>query len=259
MIHNTVAENSVVSLITIPISHYCEKARWALEWLEIPYIEEKHAPVFHRLATRPRGGQSVPVLVTEAGAFANSTDILNYLDAIARTERRLYPKEPELRREVEQLEELFDAKLGVYTRAWGYFHRLDEREWMQRVWSKGTPLWEQFGLAIAFPFIIHFVRKVYKINAANAANALQGIKEIFQTVSDRLQDGRSYLVGSELSAADITFAALAAPIILPPEHPIKPLALEEMPREVAAVVREMRATPAGAHALRLYREHRHSR
>ena len=24
-------------LITIPISHYCEKARWALERAEIPY------------------------------------------------------------------------------------------------------------------------------------------------------------------------------------------------------------------------------
>ncbi len=259
MIHNTAAKKSVVSLITIPISHYCEKARWALEWLEIPYIEDRHAPVFHRLATRPHGGQSVPVLVTGAGAFEDSTEILHYLDTVTPTERRLYPKEPEMRREVEKLEELFDTKLGVYTRSWVYFHRLDEREWMQRVWSKGTPLWEQFGLAIAFPFLVHFVRKAYKINAASAENALQGIREIFQTVSDRLTEGRSYLVGNELSAADITFAALAAPILLPPEHPIKPLALEELPREMAAVIRELRATPAGAHALRLYRENRHSR
>ena len=32
-------------LITIPISHYCEKARWALEWSQIPYVEEKHLQV----------------------------------------------------------------------------------------------------------------------------------------------------------------------------------------------------------------------
>ena len=29
-------------LITIPISHFCEKARWALERAGLPYREERH-------------------------------------------------------------------------------------------------------------------------------------------------------------------------------------------------------------------------
>ena len=39
-------------LITIPVSHYCEKTRWALKRLQIPFVEERHMPPFHRFATR---------------------------------------------------------------------------------------------------------------------------------------------------------------------------------------------------------------
>jgi glutathione S-transferase len=43
-------------LITIPHSHYSEKARWALDRLELPYREEVHIPLLHRLATIRNGG-----------------------------------------------------------------------------------------------------------------------------------------------------------------------------------------------------------
>lgn len=33
--------SAIYRLITIPASHYCEKVRWALDWLKIPYIEER--------------------------------------------------------------------------------------------------------------------------------------------------------------------------------------------------------------------------
>lgn len=98
-------EEQALRLITIPISHYCEKARWALERLEITYIEEPHPPLFHRLATSQSGrGTSVPVFVTETGTFSDSTDILQYLDQITTVSQRLYPSEPKQRHKVEKLE-----------------------------------------------------------------------------------------------------------------------------------------------------------
>lgn len=153
MNNKTVTNSYTNRLITIAVSHYCEKVRWALDWLNIPYIEESHVPLFHRFATRKHGGTSVPVLVTETSAFTDSTDILHYLNTIAPEGRHLYPTDPELRREVEQLEELFDRKLGVNIRRWGYFYRLDDVQMMRQMWSKGTPRFEQVGLAIAFPLM----------------------------------------------------------------------------------------------------------
>ena len=98
---STIANSDRLRLITIPISHYCEKVRWALDLLQLPYIEEKHVPAFHRSATRKYGGISVPVLVTKSGNFTDSTDILHYLDTINSSDFSLFPEEPELRREVE--------------------------------------------------------------------------------------------------------------------------------------------------------------
>jgi len=44
-------------LITIPFSHYCEKARWALELCGIAYEEDGHLPVFHYAATLRAGAK----------------------------------------------------------------------------------------------------------------------------------------------------------------------------------------------------------
>ena len=55
-------------LITIPISHYCEKARWALERADIPYREERHLQVIHWAHVWRAGrGRTAPVLVTRTG------------------------------------------------------------------------------------------------------------------------------------------------------------------------------------------------
>jgi glutathione S-transferase len=75
----TPIDSSTPRLITIALSHYCEKARWALDWLKIPYIEESHIPLIHRFYTRPHGGRSVPVLITQTGAFVDSKDIISIL------------------------------------------------------------------------------------------------------------------------------------------------------------------------------------
>ena len=44
-------------LITIGPSHYCEKARWALERAGIEYVEHAHAPILHYAATLVLRGQ----------------------------------------------------------------------------------------------------------------------------------------------------------------------------------------------------------
>ena len=66
-------------LITISFSHYCEKARWALDRAGVEYTEEAHLPLFHYTATYRNGGKrTVPLLVADAGktVVRDSTDII---------------------------------------------------------------------------------------------------------------------------------------------------------------------------------------
>lgn len=239
-------------LITIPISHYCEKVRWALTKLQIPYVEEGHMPPFHLLATGRVGGKLTPVLITEASTFTDSTDILRYLDEIAPANAKLYPTDPDLRRQVEELEDLFDEQLGPATRCWGYFHAINNDKLMQKNWCYGVPFFERALFPVVFPTLRSMARQKFSANPESAAQAKEQIKSIFAQVGEMLADGRAYLVGDRLSAADITFAALAAPIIAPREHPIKRGAsLQELPAAVSEI-NAFRETPAGAYVLRLY-------
>jgi glutathione S-transferase len=66
-------------LITIPMSHYCEKARWALTYCGLDFVEEAHLQMIHwRSAKRAGGGRTVPVLVTPQGVLGESSEIVSY-------------------------------------------------------------------------------------------------------------------------------------------------------------------------------------
>jgi glutathione S-transferase len=82
---------------------------------------------------------------------------------------------------------------------------------------------------------------------------------VFDAVAARLADGRRFLVGDRFSAADLTFAALAAPIVLPAGYgsPLPPLSA--LPAAMVCEVERLRAHPAGGFATRMYAEERHVR
>jgi glutathione S-transferase len=241
-------------LITIPVSHYSEKARWALDYLQIPFQELAHMPPFHRGATKKHGGTTVPILLTDTIAINDSTDILRYLDTLY--PGKLYPVEPELQALATELETLFNQTLGVYTRRWGYSHALTS-ELIYPRWTLGVPFWEKLLFPMIFPKIQSIVRSGLNITTTSAVESYLEIETVFDRVTQILADGRKYLLGDNFSAIDLTFAALAAPTIQPPEHHISPSPLELLPTQMQTDIRNFQATPAGEFGLRLYRENRH--
>lgn len=243
--------------ITFQISHYCEKVRWALDRVGFPYVEECHLPPLHRLRTTPLGGSSVPVLVTETEILKDSADILKYLDTVAPAHLKLYPASPGLRHEVEALEAQFNRKLGVLTRQWGYFYALQNRSVMQQLWCEGVPAWEKLLFPVLFPLTRSLVYSSYNVHRESALAAYRRTQQLFNMVSDRLSDGRRYLVGDCFSAADLAFASLSAPGIVPPEYGGRFPKLNQLPDEMVEQIQILRKTVAGKYALRLYQEERY--
>ena len=241
-------------LITIPISHYCEKVRWALDHLDVPYIERPHMPPFHRSATKRHGGGAVPVLVTETGPIPDSDAILRYLDQ--RYPGRLYPA-PAAQATARDLEALFNDHLGVQTRKWGYSYILTP-ELLKAPWTHGVPFWERWLFPLIFGKLEARVRTMMQITPTSGTEAYAEIQRIFAEVERTLADGRRFLLGEHFSAADITFAALAAPILMPPNHHVPPTPLAALPSQMRANVEAARASVAGQFGLRLYRDHRYA-
>jgi glutathione S-transferase len=236
--------------ITIPLSHYCEKARWALDRAALPYKEEPHAPLFSRIA-----GGSVPVLVHGVDRFTDSTDILVHADEF-RGGDFLYPSNASLRKEVDALEEKFDTELGPHTRRWAYAQILPDTKQLRSLWSRGVPRLEGFAIRLVAPLTRPLVRKAYKITTEGAQRSLDRVRSLFEDVRTRLEDGRRFLTGDRFTAADLTFAALAAPMLLPAGCRAVQPTIEDIPAAMRDEVLRLRDTDAGRFALRLFAQER---
>jgi glutathione S-transferase len=243
-------------LITIPISHYCEKARWALERAGVPFRERAHLQVIHwAFVRRAGGGWTAPVLVCGGGrVLSESADIVAYADSLTDPGRRLYPDDAA---EVHALERDFDERLGPHGRRWMYDQMRGQRDLAIRYGPTGVPAWERRAMPIMWPLASRVIDRYLDIDAAKAAQSLAEVRSVFDSVAERLGDGRRYLTGDRFTAADLTFAALTAPVLLPPEYGVPLPQPDELPAAMAAVVRELREHPAGVHALEMYRRERH--
>ena len=244
-------------LVTIPFSHYCEKARWALDRAGLAYDERAHLPLAHYLPARQAGGgKTVPVLKTASGTLGDSTDILRWIDERLPAEARLFPVDEALGAEVSRWEDLFDDKLGPATRRWAYGYLLREGRLTRALMRMNVAAWEGASVQLLFPVGRMLIERGLRITPAACARSLTRMHEVFDEVTAALADGRRFLVGDRFTAADLTFAALATPVLFPPRHDRWLGRAGDLPAPMRRVVEEFRATPAGTFALRLYAEER---
>jgi glutathione S-transferase len=244
-------------LVTIPISHFCEKARWALDRAGVEYEERAHLQLIHRFAARRAGGgETVPVLVCDDRVLGESADILAYADAHAPPEGRIYPSDPTQAAEVRALERDFDEHLGPDGRLWMYFQLRARRDLAIGYGCEGVPEWERRMLPLLYPLVIKGVSRFLKVTPATAQQSEADVRATFDAVGERLSDGRRYLCGDDFTAADLTFSALSAAVLMPPGYGVPLPQPDVLPAATASVVRELREHPAGAHALAMFRDER---
>ncbi len=255
-------------LVTIRFSHYNEKARWALDRFGVPYEEEGYMPVMHalgvlRLAPRYGVGKadkistplSTPLLVTAEGeCVRDSARIVRYVsDRYAPPGEGLYP-DPS----VEELETRFSFELGPHTRRFAYFHAFTDPAVLGQIADDNVGPLQARWFKRVYPLAERFIAKSLGVTEERAARSLTKAQALMAEVGERLK-GRSYLVGDRFTAADLAFACMAAPLLLPtPAEGYGAVfpSLDEAPPAFAAVARELRGSPAGQFALRMFREER---
>jgi glutathione S-transferase len=245
------------TLVTIPISHFCEKARWALDRAGLDYTEQRHIQIVHMAAVkRAGGGRTAPVLKTPEGSFDDSTTILRYADEHGPPGLRLYPTDEPSRADVVALEQRFDTILGPEGRRWLYYEVFKDARRFASYNLAGVPAWERR----IFPFVLAPAKAILRsrldITDATAAEALRLVDQELDFVAGLLADGRRYLVGDRFSAADLAFAALCAPLVVPVQYGTELPQPDVMPASMSAPVRAWREHPAGAFALRMFAQER---
>jgi len=251
----------VLRLITLPISHYCEKARWALERAGIAYREERHVQLIHRVAVRRAGGgNTVPVLVTADGAIADSREILVWVDARTPDDGRLFAAGNGGNEELARVCARLDDELGPRARRLIYTHMIrGQRELALRFNNTGVPAWEDRAARLLWPALTALIARLLGIRPGSELQDEAAVWRELDWVAEMRADCRPYLLGERFSAADLTFAALSAAVIVPPIYSVPLPQPEILPADTAELVRRARAHPAGAYALELFERHRRER
>ena len=243
-------------LISLAISPYNDFARWGLDRSGIEYDEERKPLVWHAIASRRAGGKwTTPVLVVDGEVVPESAEIVEWADRRGDDPGSLFPGGAE-GEQVRALVHRFGTELGTQVRPLVWVALIEDLPLASRYWAQGLTRREARAQLLLLRLGKPAVRRALGIRDDTLRTAPAAIREIFDDVAGRLER-RSHLAGDRITAADLSFAAMAAPALLPPEgHPTRYPDPGELAPPVAEVIRELRAHPAGEYALRMYREER---
>lgn len=210
----------------IDVSHYAEKARWALDYKEVDHVRRSPLPGTHIPIALflTRGGQpTIPILQMDGRAIGDSTAIIAALDA-KYLDQPLYPSKPDERARALELEDWFDENLGPHTRLLPFYELIQEPDLFAEVAAASVP----GPLGKVKPVVGAYARGYTSLRwGANkgddAERAREAIVAAFDKLEAELEEGDGeFLVGNSLSVADVTAASLFYPIVVPPEGPLSP-------------------------------------
>lgn len=246
------SSSSSVTLVTFPVSHFCEKARFALDYFGVPYVEDAHTPLAHKSRTQ---GNSVPTLVLEDGTLVIGSDVIMSWALKRATRHSEQMAEPE---GVAELNAWLD-EFGVRTRQWAYFYILQDRPLtLDQLAPEGhVPSQERSWLSWSLWALTPLMRWGMKISEVTVQEALAFISKSFDRVEDMLKKSE-FLSGDAFGCLDINFVALAAPVILPPEFLLYNSLYQRLAdgSPMKEVVHTLRARPAGQFVLKCYKTFR---
>src|SRR5499433_635353 len=192
----------------IPLSHYSEKVRWALDYKGIAHRRRVLGPDYLiRVWRATRQGQ-LPVLWLDGQAIADSTRIIAELEE-AYPEPPLYPRDTAARQRALALEDDFDETLGPALRAaivTPLFR--NDPDIALRVLTTGMPEKAYRTLRPLLRIFPSFYRFRHQISEANLEKDRTVVAAALERIEQERQ-GRVYLVGDAFSVADLTAGGAA--------------------------------------------------
>jgi glutathione S-transferase len=205
-------------LLEFPHSHYCEKARWALDYKGVPFRAVAVMPGFHVVTVRRYAPDTaVPVLLDGRQVVQGSGAIIDYLDE-QHPEQPLTPADARERAECLDIEAAMDDRLGENLRRILYHWLLAYPDFIRYCFTYPMPAYKRALVAVIYPALRRKIYQTYVISPAKVERSLRAFERALAEVGQRL-DGKRYVVGERFTRADLSVAAMLSLLVMPPEHP----------------------------------------
>ena len=133
--------DSLPTLWHIELSHFSEKARWALAYKGVEHRRRAPLPGMHipvALFLTRGTHKTFPIIQIDGRTIADSTDVIAALEDRF-PEPPLYPADPEQRRRALELEDFFDEELGPHVRRLGFHELRKDPERMKALMARTAP------------------------------------------------------------------------------------------------------------------------
>jgi glutathione S-transferase len=140
-----------------------------------------------------------------------------------------------------------------------YVNMLAHPKLMVRFNNQGVPRWEDRALRLGWPLAVRFLGRALGIRDGVEVEDEAAVWGEFDYVAELLGNGRKHLCGDRFGAADLTFAALSAAVVVPPVYGVPLPQPDVLPPDIAAFVERVRDHPAGRYALTQFTERRRER
>lgn len=244
-----------LKLYQFAISHYCEKVRWALDYKGLNYQTVTLLPGQHIKTVRQlTGGKdtSVPVLDHDGHCVQGSAQILDYLDQTF-PERPLTPSDPELRDQALAWERRLDDEAGPAVRCYAYHHFLKRPKVVIPMLTAGTPFYNRYLLSLVFSRVEETMRQWMKINEKTSEKSRLVMEQLLTDLAERYRQ-HSFLVGDSFTRADLTAAAMFAPMFQPAAYPVPWPKANKIPADIKAWLEQWQ--PQLQVLSKVYQDHR---
>lgn len=201
-------------LYQFPISHYCEKARWALDYKGIAYRVQTLLPGLHVKKLKAIvADTTVPVLTMQDTQIQGSDQILDYLDELF-PDKPLTPREPTLQHEATEWEAFAANKIADPLRCFYYHYLLDHPQTLIPLFSKDGPWYSRVFMRLSYNRLEQRMREAYHINQRTAQHAMRVVDKAIAKLEEHLAT-HAFLVGETFSRADLSVCALISPLVMP--------------------------------------------
>ena len=243
------------TLYVFNISHYCEKARWALDYFGIDHEVRHVMPGAHRAIAKKLGAKrgSVPFLQTADGVIAGSSAIIDWCEMHNAGKRpSLSGADPEA---VRATEKRLDDIVGVHVRRFYYSDALINAPASVRpIFSNGLPILQRVAVTLGWSRIVPIMIKGMDLGVEQGLQSRAVVEAELDWLDGLLAGGRPYLHGDQWTRADLTAAALLGPLAAPKEHPMTEKAF--FPNAVLKAMKDWEKRPALQFVGRMYSTHR---